>query len=1389
MTSESSTGHRGRSRQQDGEVGLRHHLESNREPLDEAKTTQLPVTQPGQQPPADSTHTMPLRVPAQEAGAGSAGEDSYPTQAMYVGEGRDGARGHEPARAGGGAWGADGGQVSSDQAMNVGQGAWGHESPRGGDGAWAPDGGQASRADQAMNVGLGGDDAWGHEPSRGGDGAWGADGGQVSPDQAMNVGQGAWGHEPSRAGNGAWATDSEQASRPDQTMNVGQGRDDAWGHEPLRGGNGAWAPDGGQASRPGQAMNADQGRDDARANNAAQASGRWGADAGQASDDAWGSDPAQGDNSVWGTDASEAGAGQEGRAAQSRNAAPSGVWTDAWQEHNPTEAMNDGQASGGAWASDAAQSGRPAPAASAGQSSGGAWTDAWEEGGPTKAVQDGRASGGAWASDAGQSGGPAPAANAGQSSGDVWTEWQEGGPTKAVQDDRASGGAWAAEGGQSGGPAPAASAGQSSGGAWTEAWNEGGPTQAGNDGPAGGTLGNAARTANAGPTNDAAWAAHGQGRPVQAMDDSPVGSGAWANDQAQSAAGQPSKAAWMTDGAQSGRPAQGTGAAQPNDVPWATDAARAGQPVQATGAAKSNDLPWATDAARAGQPAQATSAAQPNDVPWTTDAARAGQPVQATSAAQPNDLPWTTDGARTIDGAQTGRPVQATSAAQPSNGGWADHAGQGSHSAQATNATGRENVAWSVNAGAEAHPDAGQAKYLAWSDTGQTGNAAPSTNPASAPLGEHPAHPGTVAYGEDANAEHATAVFRMTDVQRAPHGAHPTVNEHATAVVHRTDERAPHAEHMTEHTTAVVQTTDTENRQRWDNARRSRPRPGPGDSGPWWRKTAIRRAGIAAGAVIAVGGLGYAVDAVLSSGDVPRGVVVAGIDVGGMDVDEADAKLRASLDGRAGQELPLQIGDVRAELTPSAAGLAVDWEGTWDRIGGQPINPFARVVSFFGTREVSVVSSVDEAALDRQLAALRVHDRPTVEGTIQFQNGKPVAIPPVPGRVLDMPAARNALIDNWTEGGTLELPVVPAPLTVRPEAVQTALHDIAEPAVRGDVVFTGKGGDAVLTPEQIATVLSFAPDGQGGLAANYDLNAATAILAPQLAKSEVEAKDATFAVSGGAPRVVPAVVGDKINWPKTLEQLPTLLASAQQRSAAAVYEKIEPKLTTEAAQGLGIVEQMGAFTTSGFSGPSGVNIRTVAQKVNGAVVKPGETFSLNEFTGPRGTAEGYVESGIIDHGRPSTAVGGGISQFATTLYNAAYFAGLEDAGHTEHSYYISRYPAAREATVFDGAIDLKFRNNTQTGVYIETFATGSEITVRLWGTKTVDVESITGEKTKPTEPNTITLPKGKDCIASEGAPGFTITDTRVITDRKTGREVSRATRTVKYDPIPVVKCE
>ncbi|MGX1808532.1 VanW family protein [Nocardia sp. NPDC055321] len=570
-------------------------------------------------------------------------------------------------------------------------------------------------------------------------------------------------------------------------------------------------------------------------------------------------------------------------------------------------------------------------------------------------------------------------------------------------------------------------------------------------------------------------------------------------------------------------------------------------------------------------------------------------------------------------------------------------------------------------------------------------------------------------------------------------------------------------------------------------SRRTAGDPAPGRQ--FLNSPAARRAGIAAGVLMAAGGLAFALDFGLSSGNVPRGVEVAGVDIGGMDREQAQARLEQVLNQRAGRPLTVRIGDVQTEVVPKNAGLSVDWDGTWDRIGGQPMNPFTRVWSLFGTRVVEPAAIVDNTAMTAQLDALRANDRQPVEGGVVFEGAKPVGVQPIPGRVLDVTAARETLAEHWSDGSPLELPAVETEATVHSDAVARTLREVAEPAVRAPITFTGKGGNAVLEPEQIGGALAFAPDGQGGLTLSYNNEALIAALGPQLKDTEVEPKDATFTLAGGRATVVPAVVGDTINWDRTFDNLAALLVASGDRSRTVVYEQVKPKLTTEDANKLGVKEVVATFTTSGFSGPSGVNIKVTATKVNGAVVKPGETFSLNDFTGPRGVAEGYVESGIIDKGRPSTAVGGGISQFATTLYNAAYFAGLEDAGHTEHSYYISRYPAAREATVFDGAIDLKFRNQTPYGVFIETSTTASEVTVRMWSTKTVEVESVTGERTKPTEPNTVTLPKGKDCIASEGAPGFTTSDTRIIRDAVSRKEISRHTRTVKYDPIPVVKCE
>lgn len=550
-----------------------------------------------------------------------------------------------------------------------------------------------------------------------------------------------------------------------------------------------------------------------------------------------------------------------------------------------------------------------------------------------------------------------------------------------------------------------------------------------------------------------------------------------------------------------------------------------------------------------------------------------------------------------------------------------------------------------------------------------------------------------------------------------------------------------------------------------------------------WQKIAVITGGVAA-----VLGLGYLVDLAVSSGSVARGTTVAGVDVGGVGLDEAEQKLRAALDPRVAEPLQVTAGDVSEQIIPADAGLAVDWDATLGRIDSQPLSPWTRLTSFFIDREAGVDSTVDDAALTAAVDGLRSQaDRPVREGNIVFEGAKPVPVAPEAGQQIDGEGAASLLSERWAFAEPVTIPVEVVEVSVTQESVDRALAEVAVPASSADLVVQGRGGKSATSPRaEIGSILRFEPDGTGGLKPVYDVDAATNILAPQLKSTEREPKDASITLSGGSPTVVAAEVGDIVQWPKTLESLPDALRGEHRISA--VYETVQPQLTTEAAEKLGVREVIGEFTTGGFSAASGVNIRLAAASLNGALVKPGDTFSLNGHTGPRGTAQGYVESGIINNGRPDTAVGGGVSQVATTLYNASYFAGMEDVDHTEHSYYISRYPEAREATVFEGAIDLEFRNPTDTGVYIEAVGGSSQLTIRMWGTKTVNVESATGARTRPTEPQTIRLPAGPDCVASTGSPGFTSSDTRIIREAGSGSEISRNTRTVKYDPVPTVEC-
>jgi vancomycin resistance protein YoaR len=127
------------------------------------------------------------------------------------------------------------------------------------------------------------------------------------------------------------------------------------------------------------------------------------------------------------------------------------------------------------------------------------------------------------------------------------------------------------------------------------------------------------------------------------------------------------------------------------------------------------------------------------------------------------------------------------------------------------------------------------------------------------------------------------------------------------------------------------------------------------------------------------------------------------------------------------------------------------------------------------------------------------------------------------------------------------------------------------------------------------------------------------------------------------------------------------------------------------------------------------NIRRIADLMDGVVVEPGQSFSVNHFIGKRTEENGFVMAPSILDAEMSETVGGGISQFATTLYNALYDAGFPVIEHKPHSHFISRYPAGVEATLSWPGPDLSFKNDSESPLVIETSVSKDRVSVKLLG--------------------------------------------------------------------------
>ena len=150
---------------------------------------------------------------------------------------------------------------------------------------------------------------------------------------------------------------------------------------------------------------------------------------------------------------------------------------------------------------------------------------------------------------------------------------------------------------------------------------------------------------------------------------------------------------------------------------------------------------------------------------------------------------------------------------------------------------------------------------------------------------------------------------------------------------------------------------------------------------------------------------------------------------------------------------------------------------------------------------------------------------------------------------------------------------------------------------------------------------------------------------------------------------------------------------------------------------MGIESVVSSYTTTYGGTPGRLNnVQLVSELIDGTLIKPGGTFSFNDTTGERTAEKGFQEAPVIINGELQNGLGGGICQVSTTVFNAAFEAGLPIDARTNHALYISHYPLGRDATVNYPDLDLRFSNDTDHWLLLRTFVGAGSLTVNLYGT-------------------------------------------------------------------------
>lgn len=398
------------------------------------------------------------------------------------------------------------------------------------------------------------------------------------------------------------------------------------------------------------------------------------------------------------------------------------------------------------------------------------------------------------------------------------------------------------------------------------------------------------------------------------------------------------------------------------------------------------------------------------------------------------------------------------------------------------------------------------------------------------------------------------------------------------------------------------------------------------------------------------------------------GVSIKGIEVSNMSKSDARYQVDNYINEILPEEIKLVYGDFETTISLSQIDASFDTKEAANiayKVGRQGNifqNNLYVLSTMFGKVNIEPTLKIDKTQLTKNLEDIssQLPDKVT-ESSYYIEDSSLIVTPGKKGNVVDVEATTDAIKTALCDFSTIGNPIEIIVKSQQPEQID--IEKIHSEIYKEPV-------DAYYTQEPFTVYPS-----ENGIDFKISIEEAKAILGDQTSE------EYTIPLNILYPNVTTNMIGT--------EAFPDLLSTYSTNYAASNKNR----------------------TT---------NLILAANKINGTVIMPGETFSYNKVVGARTIAAGYKEAPIYVSGQVVDGVGGGICQITTTLYNAAVYSNLEIVQRTNHQFVPSYAPASRDATVVYGSIDFQFRNNRNYPIKLVCSVSGGVANFQIFGLKQED---------------------------------------------------------------------